>query len=68
MVFSFKQEDRPGRGSFMTTVYLGGGLPLSLFFFFLMCPAKKCFTREQEVKFFSSKWMAISHHLAPEGN
>lgn len=39
-----------------------------LFFSPLMCPAKKCFTREQEVKFFSSKWMAISHHLAPEGN
>lgn len=42
--------------------------PLQLFFFFLLCAAKKCFTREQEVKFFSSKWMAISHHLAPEGN
>lgn len=68
MVSSFRQEERKRRGTFMSTVYLGGALPLFPSFFPLMCLTKKCFTREQEVKFFSSKWMAISHHLAPEGN
>lgn len=69
--FLLSRGHKKRRVRFMSAVYLGGDPPPCTppsFFFFLMCAAKKCFTREQGVKFFSSKWMAISHHLAPEGN